>query len=547
MTDDSTPKRRNQSLPIAQASPGCPACDRLKETIEQQKQIEAALRSRLTFFKTVIDSIRDGIHVLQADLRLTWSNRTVREWFNNRREPTGEKCYALYRGRSSPCDNCQPLMTLTDGRARIAEKRVTYPDGTVRDLEIRTFPFYSDGSDLNGVVETMRDVTSTKRMEAILAEKERIHREMVTSLRESENRFRTLAENIPVLVIAVDSAETVIFWNRECERVTGYTAAEIVDNPEAFSMLIPDSSEYSRFVRRLRKQAEDFRNREVSLRDRGGKEKTISWFCIADRVPIPGWERWIIGVDVTEKKTLEAQSVRAWQLASVGELAAGLAHEINNPINGIINFAQIIIDLNETEEDGENARFAGLIVKEGERIGGILRRLLTLSRRDEEEKELVRLSDIVNDTLVLTESLLAKDGIHIDVQVPETLPLVEIRVAEMQQVLMNLISNSRYSLNRKYPAPHPEKRMMIAGAPQTAQDSPMMRITVWDSGIGVAQESLERICAPFFTTKPRGIGTGLGLGICCAVVADHGGEIRFSSREGEFFQAVIDIPTANEP
>lgn len=245
--------------------------------------------------------------------------------------------------------------------------------------------------------------------------------------------------------------------------------------------------------------------------------------------------------DITERHKLQAEALRAGHLASIGELAAGIAHEINNPINGIINYGQILLD--QQQPDFNPNEIAERIIKEGDRIAVIVKNLLDFARNRKEEYSPTYIQDIIRDSLGLTERLLAKDGITLEVRVPSSLPKFNGRSQQIQQVLINLISNARYALNKKYAGHHEDKVLRITVEEFVRDRSPYLAICVEDSGIGVPDGLLPRICEPFFSTKPRGEGTGLGLSISHGIINDHNGVLRFDSKEGEYTKVTIELPT----
>ena len=247
-----------------------------------------------------------------------------------------------------------------------------------------------------------------------------------------------------------------------------------------------------------------------------------------------------VGLDVTEQKLLEREAVQAGRLASIGELAAGVAHEINNPINGVINYAQLLAD--QAAEDDRSAELPRRILREGERVASIVKNLLAYSRQGGEVMEPVDLAEVVADALELMQKQIRQDGIRLSVDLPETLPLVQGNPQKLQQVVMNLVSNARYALNRKFPGPDAEKRLTLR-ADEHLRDG-NVRLAVHDTGCGISAEDGARIFDPFFTTKPVGEGTGLGLSISYGIVREHGGTLTYDSRKGAYTEIRIDLPAA---
>jgi len=245
--------------------------------------------------------------------------------------------------------------------------------------------------------------------------------------------------------------------------------------------------------------------------------------------------------NITEKNRLKAEALRAGHLASLGELAAGVAHEINNPINGIINYAQILADRNNGDQ--ELARISNRIIKEGDRIANIVGNLLSFARDRKEEHQPVDVRKVLSDSLGLTEAyFFHKDGIKLVIDVPGELPRIKARSQEIQQVFINILSNARYALNQKYPGLHKDKILRISAQEIHTDDHRAVRVTFHDQGTGIASHLLDRICDPFFSTKPVGEGTGLGLSNSYGIVKEHGGNLTFESKFGKYTKVMVDIP-----
>jgi signal transduction histidine kinase len=244
--------------------------------------------------------------------------------------------------------------------------------------------------------------------------------------------------------------------------------------------------------------------------------------------------------DVTEKKKLQAETMRVGHLASLGELAAGVAHEINNPINGIINYAEIMQD--QSEENGEDADIPARIVKEGDRIARIVNNLLSFARGRSEEYSPVRVQDILADALGLAKQQIVKDGIKLSVDFPPDLPEVRARSQEIQQVFLNILSNARYALNQRFPELHEGKILAIRGDTTTLAGRGYVRTIFHDDGTGIPENIIDKISHPFFTTKPRGEGTGLGLSIIHGIIKNHQGKLFFDSVEGSYTTVTVDLP-----
>jgi signal transduction histidine kinase len=249
----------------------------------------------------------------------------------------------------------------------------------------------------------------------------------------------------------------------------------------------------------------------------------------------------LLATDMTEKMALQAEAMQACHLAALGELAAGVAHEINNPITGIINCGQILV--NECSPEKMENDIGKRIVKEGERIGRIVRTLLSYARDDEREKRTeTYVSELIEEANVLTHAQILKEGIDLKVDIPDDLPEVEVSFQQIQQCFINVISNARYALNEKYPGRHENKILEITGEKVIISDRPYVRIVFRDRGSGIAPHELPLLTKAFFSKKPFGKGTGLGLSITDRIITDHGGSLSFESVQGEFTKVMIELP-----
>ncbi len=249
----------------------------------------------------------------------------------------------------------------------------------------------------------------------------------------------------------------------------------------------------------------------------------------------------LLARDLTEEQLMKAEAFRAAQLASVGELAAGVAHEINNPINGIINYAQILIDTNQI---GNNAHYLHSIIQEGRRIAGITRNLLDFSRKRPQSPEPVLIPTLFRHCIDLIQHQYLIDGITLHEDYADNLPLAFCNPQQIQQVLFNVFSNARYALNERYRAPHPDKLIALAAFPVHCDHRLFVRITITDYGTGIEHDLMDRLMDPFFSTKTKGEGTGLGLSISHSLVRENKGHFRIQSQWGKWTKVLIDLPAA---
>lgn len=224
--------------------------------------------------------------------------------------------------------------------------------------------------------------------------------------------------------------------------------------------------------------------------------------------------------NLTDERRLEEQLRQSEKLAAIGELVAGVAHELNNPLAGISAFAQLLLEERLPDDQRESVR---LIKREADRAVGVIRDLLIFSRKPGPTRAPVDLNDIVELTLRLRHYSLRSAGIEVRLELGRGIPRVRGDDQRLQQVLLNLVVNAEYAMQRS-------AAKQLAIRTETVEQGVL--VTVSDTGSGMAEETRQRIFEPFFTTKPSGQGTGLGLSVSYGIVQAHGGSISVESQVG---------------
>ncbi|MCF6157466.1 MAG: PAS domain S-box protein [wastewater metagenome] len=362
------------------------------------------------------------------------------------------------------------------------------------------------------------------------------------ALRMSESKYRLLLENLPQRIFYKDKNFVYVSCNENYARDLGIRPDDIRGKTDYDFYPEIIAERYMADDIRIMKLGKPEDMEEKHIKD--GQEFIIHTI----RTPVKDEEGNVIGIlgifwDVTEKVTLGREAIRNKHLAALGELAAGVAHEINNPIMGVINCAQILYDKNS--DDGKERDIASRIIKEGKRIANIVSSLLSFARPGDkkEKKSNTSIQEIMTETLILTEAQLRKEGIQIQLNIPQNIPGIYVHPQQIQQVFLNLISNARYALNQKYPGVHENKILEIFSEEVIIDSCPYIKISFCDHGTGIPSNIVDKIMDPFFTIKPRGKGTGLGLSISHGIVTEHGGKILITSVEGEFTRITVIFPT----
>jgi len=359
---------------------------------------------------------------------------------------------------------------------------------------------------------------------------------------------------------ALDADNNIIVWNRECERVTGYSADEIIGNPKAMELLYPDAGYLQRTLAEWHERGDAFRDWELELTCRDGSVKTVAWSNISKQIPIPGWHAWAIGVDVTKRKRAEdalkeyserleemveertqelreaqEQLIRREKLAVLGQLAGGVGHELRNPL-GVISNAIYFLQTILPDADETTREYLGIISSEVHTAEKIVSDLLDFSRTRLAEREETAVSDLITHVL---ERRPPPENVEVTTQIPSHLPLVFVDPRQIGQVLGNLVTNG-------YQAMPDGGRLTITAAllegGAVRNPKSEIRIQVSDTGCGIPEENLARLFEPLFTTRAKGIG--LGLAVSKNLVEANGGSIEVESETGKGSTFTVKLPLA---
>lgn len=372
------------------------------------------------------------------------------------------------------------------------------------------------------------------------------HRKRIEkSLRSAHAELKQIFETASVAMRLIDLDHRVLKVNETFVGLSGVSAKEAVGGlcHEVFAGDLCHSPQCP--LNRILAGADEVEF-EVDKHRRDGSQAT----CVLTARPFREEDGELLGIvesfrDITQTKAVRDAAIRSEQLAALGELAAGVAHEINNPINGIINYGEILAS--KERDPATVHEMAGQIVREGHRVADIVVSLLSFARQDQRHAQVTDLGEVLHDTLTLTSNQLRKDGIHLEVELPEDMPPVSCIPRQLQQVFLNILNNSRYALDESNGAATDHPQITITATMETVGGAPFVRLAFHDNGMGIPSESLDRVTKPFFSTKPRGQGTGLGLSISQGIITEQGGRLVVESIEGEFTRVSVFLPVCSEP
>ena len=234
-----------------------------------------------------------------------------------------------------------------------------------------------------------------------------------------------------------------------------------------------------------------------------------------------------------EIKKTQAQLIHSAKLASLGKMAAGVAHELNSPITGIVTFGHLL--LKKFSEGSQESDDIKVIIEQADRCSNIIKGLLRFSRADTAEKEPVNINDVVKNALKLISHKADFFNISIIMDLDISLPLVKANSSQLQQVFLNMIINAADAMDGK-------GNLLICTRKVIENDKLFTEVEFTDTGHGISEENMVKIFEPFFTQKSVGKGTGLGLSISHGIIQEHGGKILVKSKVGEGTSFFVRLP-----
>ena len=498
------------------------AINKMSSKIGEKQQ---ALDKQRKEYQTLFERVPCIITVQDRDYRLIRYNSEFSEKFSPQ---PGDYCFAAYKGRKQKCEICPVEQTFEDGRPHFSEERGLSKDGKPTHWIVNTAPIKNEDGEVVAAMEMSLDVTHVKLLEE--------------ELEKSEQKYSAIFDNIPnpVFVLNMDTLE-ILDCNGSVESVYGYNKDDII---------------HTSFLELFREEERD--HYEKSIKSSTVINQARQFSANGDPLFVnvrispsdyPGGKVLLVTTsDITKRLETEQQLIQASKMATLGEMATGVAHELNQPLSVIKTASRFFmrkIDRKEKIEDEVMSTMAGEIDSYVDRATKIINHMRQFGRQSDVTLAKVQVNNMLERALEILGQQLKVRGIEIVLDLSPDLPLILADPDRLEQVFINLLINARDAIDEKWQAhsvQKGEKKITL----KTRYDSEAITVEVSDSGPGIPGSMLERIFEPFFTTKKVGQGTGLGLSISYGIIKDCKGNIQAVSQENKGATFIIHFPIARE-
>jgi len=465
------------------------------------------------------------ITVQNRDLKLIRYNREFAEQFDPK---PGDYCYQAYKGRSERCEICPVMKTFKDGKTHHSEESGINKDGTQSFWVVRTSPIRNAKGEVTAAMELCLDITQMKYLEK--------------EVEKSEEKYRSIFNSIPNPVFVLDGKSMEILdCNESVTPVYGFSKGELVmnsflnlfeeDERERYASQLKTSNILNQ-VRQINKKGETiFVNIRISPSEYLGREVLL-----------------VTTSDITKRLMTEQQLIQASKMTTLGEMATGVAHELNQPLSVIKTASSFLTKKVQKKEEIKDEILKTLteeIESHVDRASKIISHMREFGRKAEAEKEKVQVNETLNRAHEIFSQQLKLREIEVVKEFEENLPPILADSNRLEQVFINLLINARDAIEEKYNEvgrKNGDKKIFL----KTSSQGGMIKIEVKDTGKGIPKSILDKIFEPFFTTKKVGRGTGLGLSISYGIVQDYDGTIKVETQQGEGSSFIIMFPVPGE-
>lgn len=502
---------------------GKPAIEAAMIDITQQKEIESELGRTEQRLQYLLDTAPVMIFQLDKNGHFLYSNAETERVTGHLLEEWEGKSFAPI---VHPDDLPIALAKFEEGRKgserREYSLRIINSRDEERLLRVNAKTIYENG-EFAGSLIIAGDITEQEHM------KEQLERD--------KSFIDQLIENANALIAVTNEEGKLVIFNRRFEEATGFTKDEALGkNPFDVYALQESYETTMEHVAEIRK-GKSFPHLEVPIATKDGRRLLVTWSAAAIKLPSGADGIVIVGKDVTDQKRMHEELIQSKKLASIGELVAGVAHELNNPLTVVIGYSQLL-----TAEEAlieKHHEMSQKVLDAAVRSKRIVENLLAFSRKKKLEKGEVDINDLMENTLSLREHSFEVNNIKIMRSYDNNIPPTVADGYQLQQVFLNLINNAFDAMREDY-----EGGVLNV---KTYRENGMLILEVADDGPGVSEDLQEKIFDPFFTTKEVGKGTGLGMSLSYGIVKEHGGAIYLDKSYQDGAKFVIELPLTPDP
>ena len=505
--------------------------------IHQERLVNTVtkLQRERQWIESIMKSVADPIVLTDLDNEILLQNRRAEELFSGSANAGEGKRRAL---KMNDLLFSAYLSSATVSSSEVIQRDITLVDpieGSDIHFEVISTPAANARGEPLGLVSIFRDVTDLREANEELARNFVKLQEAESESRRERDRLDLIIENVGHPIVVCDSAGNFILFNRRAELLFQENASF---RSLAAAAVRTNAVKLTSFISTLASASETGRQAEIELIDPEDGRSLPMEITAREVLDPTGQVTAVVSIlhDLTEIRELERRRVEqqlfeSEKLAAVGRLAASIAHEVNNPLEAIKNalyLMQTSIDV-----DSKNTRFLEIARKETERVSHIIRQMLGFARRPG-EVDWVDVNQLLEETLVLMEKKMRQLRIRITKSFDDSLPKIRARADQLRQVFLNLIINAQQAIEG-------EGEIVISTSRYEQALQPSILVQLSDSGVGIAEDDINRIFDPFFSTGKK--GTGLGLWVTQDIVRQHGGRIEVSSElgRGTVFSIVLQV------
>ena len=488
-----------------------------------EKQNE--LNRQKDIYQNLFEMVPCIITVQDRNYKLVQYNREFADKFDP--EP-GDHCYRAYKGREEKCVICPVERTFADGRSHTSEESGLSKDGQKKHWLVNTSPIRNADGEIIAAMEMNLDITERKKLEE--------------ELEKSEKKYHAIFNNIPNPVFVLDEDNlTVLDCNESVIAVYGYSKADIINR--SFFDLFMDQ-DHDRIGHSLRTLAVI---NQVRQQNRDGKPLYVN--IRVSPSEYPGQRVLLVTTsDITKRLEAEQQLIQASKMATLGEMATGVAHELNQPLSVIKTASSFFMKKGNKEEpiaDDILATMSAEIDSHVDRASKIINHMREFGRKSDLDLYGVEINAVLLRTFEIFSQQLKVRGIDVEWHLAESLPQIMADPDRLEQVFINLLINARDAITDRVEAAEGQAVDKIIYL-NTRQEENKVVVEVCDTGIGIPSAIMTKIFEPFFTTKEVGKGTGLGLSISYGIVKDFKGSIQAAKNEPAGTCFVITFPATSK-